>query len=180
MSTRAIASVVGVSKDTVSRDLRAGVSDETPDSGFTEDEFAEIQVMADATKDEFETALTEARSQDDLSRENVISILLSKNTISKKVIPKNVTGVDGKLYTRPAPVETKPTRRSIIKIANLRAIVGRLSGHQIAYEGITAADPKLTSEEATRLSRDLSKSIAALRGLNRLIKEVATKPGDVR
>lgn len=30
MGTRAIASVVGVSKDTVSRELRAGVSDETP------------------------------------------------------------------------------------------------------------------------------------------------------
>ncbi len=29
------------------------------------------------------------------------------------MIPKNVTGVDGKLYTRPAPVETKPRRRPL-------------------------------------------------------------------
>ncbi len=66
-----------------------------------------------------------------------------------------------------------PSTRHIIKVANLRAIVDRLSGHQIAYEGITAADPKLTSEEATRLSNDLFKSIAALQRLNRLIKERA-------
>ncbi len=212
MSTRAIASVVGTSHQTVANDMAgapvknltprlAGDAEELVDilamAGVTEDEFAEIQVMADATKDEFEAALTEARSQDDLSRENVISII-TKNTISKaatkntitEVIPKKVTGIDGKSYTRPAPVETKmknvtgidgkPTRRSIIKIANLRTVVTRLSGHQDAYAGITAADPKLTSEEATRLSSDLSKSIAALQGLNRLIKEVATKPGDVR
>jgi len=112
MSTRAIASVVGVSKDTVSRDLRAGVSDETPaepiaavgSAGFFTDE-AEMRdafAMADATPDEFETALTEARADDDLSRENVVSNVTAI---------KKIAGTDGKSYARTKP--SKPRRRPL-------------------------------------------------------------------
>lgn len=59
----------------------------------------------------------------------------------------------------------------IIKAANIRRIAEKLSGYHEALNGITAADPKLTNEEATRITGDLSKSIAALQRLNRLIKE---------
>jgi predicted transcriptional regulator len=86
MSTRAIASVVGVSKDTVSRELRAGVSGETPDYGEAEQP---------------EAALTETGSQDDLSGENVISII-TNSTISKAPAT-DITGTDGKTYRKPEP-----------------------------------------------------------------------------
>lgn len=112
MSTRAIATVVGVSKDTVSRDLRPGVSDETPaesmidSAGFFTDE-AEMRdafVMADATPDEFEVALAEAKTEGDPSRENVVS---------KVTAIKKIAGIDGKTYTRPEPKKASRRRRPL-------------------------------------------------------------------
>lgn len=67
---------------------------------------------------------------------------------------------------RPGP---KPTRH-VIKVANIRRILTRVD-YDDALTGITAADPALTNEEAARMTGDLSKSIAALQRLNRLIKE---------
>ncbi len=117
LSTRAIATVVGVSKDTVSRDLRAGVSNETPDE--TTDDFA---VMGSATEEEFEVAIAEAKAEGDLSRENV-----ENKVVTAK---KNVTGIDGKTYTRPEP--KKSPRRPITDRArdigwDLEKVVNRIN-----------------------------------------------------
>jgi len=135
MSTRAIAGVVGVSKDTVSRDLRAGVSDETPDqaagelrlrpdeidglisSGMVEnlDDLERCMKLADANDQEFDQALTEARRDDDLSGENVAKKI-------KKIIAKKTIGIDGKTYTRPPAPEPRKPRRSSFPDAYRNAV----------------------------------------------------------
>jgi len=96
MSTRAIASVVGVSKDTVHRDL-AGVSHETPEP------IAEnTSLMVEATDAQFEQAITEARADENLSRANV----------ERKIATTNkVVGIDGKNYSKPKA--SKPRRRPL-------------------------------------------------------------------
>lgn len=94
MSTRAIASVVGVSKSTVADDLSSS-------GHLTAEPVADYLAMADATEDDFEAALSDARSEDDLSGENVISII-TNSTISKAPA-KNITGTDGKTYRKPQP-----------------------------------------------------------------------------
>lgn len=50
-----------------------------------------------------------------------------------------------------------------------------LSGLAFAADEITALDDTITSEEATRLSGDLSKSLASLRRLNALLSKEITK-----
>lgn len=132
MSTRAIATVVGVSQQQVVRDrqvthavspdIRAGVSDETPEvlskrplspdeisglvsSGLVKDldDLEDCLAMADATPDEFEAAITEAEADDDLSRENVVAKI---KTIKKSAA--NVTGIDGKTYSSRQPATRRP------------------------------------------------------------------------
>lgn len=66
----------------------------------------------------------------------------------------------------------KPTRQ-VIKVANLRRVVDKISAYQTAFDTFTEVDPKLTDAEAVRLMGDLSRTIAALQRLNRLIKERA-------
>ncbi|MGI8433741.1 MAG: hypothetical protein ACR2LE_03250, partial [Nocardioidaceae bacterium] len=128
MSTRAIATVVGVSQPQVVRDRqvihrvspdgRAGVSDETPEvlskrplspdeisglvsSGLVKDlgDLEDCLAMADATPDEFDAAITEAEADDDLSRENVVA----KITAIKKI-----TGIDGKTYASRQAATRRP------------------------------------------------------------------------
>ena len=100
MSTRAIASVVGVSKDTVHRDL-AGVSHETPEP------IAEnTSLMVEATDAQFEQAITEARADENLSRANVERKIITAIPTTNKVI-----GIDGKNYTKPKA--SKPRRRPL-------------------------------------------------------------------
>lgn len=77
----------------------------------------------------------------------------------------------------PAVVEQKragqQSKRYVIRVANLHKIADRLSGYREAIDDRTEIDPALTGEEAAQLSGDLAKSIAALRRLNRLVKERA-------
>ena len=68
-------------------------------------------------------------------------------------------------------VRGRPSKRHVIKVTSLRKITERISGYQEAITPESVIDPALTNEEATRLTGDLSKSIAALQRLNRLIKE---------
>ncbi|HET7386828.1 MAG TPA: ParB/RepB/Spo0J family partition protein [Nocardioidaceae bacterium] len=65
----------------------------------------------------------------------------------------------------------RPSARHVIRVTGLRNIVTRLSGYAEAITRDSTLDPALTSEEAARLTDDLSKSIAALQRLNRLVKE---------
>lgn len=100
MSSRAIAPIVGVSQKTVVKDTQA-IPEVSPDA--TETELIDISVMADASDEEFEVGLKEARAEGDLSRENVVSKINS---------PVKVTGLDGKQYTRPVP-QSEPPKRTI-------------------------------------------------------------------
>lgn len=118
MSTRAIGSVVGANQSTVVRDL-AGDADASPGpvtgtdpvSAFADEaEMRDILAMGDATPDEFESAITEARASGDMSRENVVA---------KVTAPKKVVGLDGKSYSRPvvqpAATAAKPHRPPLPK-----------------------------------------------------------------
>lgn len=99
MSTRAIAPIVGVSKDTVSRDIRAGVSDETPaDYETMVGEAHDRKVTADR-----ETAAMAARFTGWLEDRGDAE----SNVVDMPV--KKITGTDGKTYTRPEP---RKARRS--------------------------------------------------------------------
>jgi hypothetical protein len=117
MSQRAIADVVGVDQKTVSNDLRRpGEENSSPepelvDAGvfFDDDqEAADCSAMAEVSDDDFDSVLADARSQDDLSRENVAR--LSRERVDDK---NAVTGRDGKTY-RPKPkddaAKQKPRR----------------------------------------------------------------------
>lgn len=125
MSTRAIAPVVGVSNKTVSQDIRAGVTEVTPDDriewasdtaeemGYVNTETGEVSddyvtdqtdldaPFADASSDEIENAFTAAREQGDVPHQGVVNNLPERK----------VTGLDGKTYTRPEP--SKPKRRAL-------------------------------------------------------------------
>lgn len=57
----------------------------------------------------------------------------------------------------------------------IESIAASLSGLAIVADEITELDRTVTCEEATRLSGDLSKSIAALRRLNNLLSKETTK-----
>ena len=87
MSQRVIADVVGVDQKTVSNDLRAGEEFSSPEPGVDElisqgvvadvDECRDIMAMAEMSGDEFDEVLADARSEDDLSRENVAGSAVS-------------------------------------------------------------------------------------------------------
>ncbi len=101
MSTRAIASVVGVSKDTVSRDLRSGVS---PDTRATP-EGENHNTLAGETPEDFETATSQAHAEGDGVREPVENRLTAAKT---------VTGIDGKNY--PGRERRPPHRPQLPKV----------------------------------------------------------------
>lgn len=111
MSTRAIAPIVGASRATVARDLVQVSHDETPAVvGIPEEELDEVLRMADATEETFEKALSEAREDGDLSAENLVSKLRSRE----------VTGIDGKIYSVPPPAP--PQRRRPLPDAYFKAV----------------------------------------------------------
>lgn len=88
MSTRAIAPAVGVAQKTVVKDRQ--VIPEVSPEPMSESEF--INALADVEEATFEQALVDARTDDDLSRENVV------RHVAK---PAPVKGLDGKTYTKP-------------------------------------------------------------------------------
>lgn len=114
MSTRAIAPIVGVAHKTVARDLEAAVSFDTPapvESSPEVDSPAAVLAdpltgeviateMVDATDEEFDHALAQARSDGDLSQANVVSHIAQHE-------PRAVTGLDGKTYSTPAPQQRR-------------------------------------------------------------------------
>lgn len=111
MSTRAIAPIVGVSPATIARDLVEVSHRETPAVvGIPEDELDGVLRMADATEETFEKALSEAREDGDLSAENLVSKLRSRE----------VTGTDGKIYSVPPPAP--PQRRRPLPDAYFKAV----------------------------------------------------------
>lgn len=74
-------------------------------------------------------------------------------------------------HPRPKPTAGRPSTRHVLRVAALNTIVTKVSGYHEAITKESVVDPALTREEAIRLTDDLSKSIAALQRLNRLIKE---------
>lgn len=70
----------------------------------------------------------------------------------------------------PAPPKYGGNRKRHLQVID--SIVASLAGLAIAADEITAPDASITSEEATRLTDDLSTSIASLRRLNNLLKEI--------
>lgn len=94
MSTRAIAPVVGADHVTVSRDLRAGVADETPASPESP-----VEPTFDPTPS-WDVVNTDTGEVTEPAPQ-----------------PRSITGMDGRTYTRPekkeSPELTKPRRRPI-------------------------------------------------------------------
>lgn len=121
MSQRAIASVVGVDQKTVSNDLRAGEEFSSPEPGpvFDDDqEAADCLAMAGLSDDEFDSVITQARAEGDLSRENVAQLSREKTPEYKLETPrspiqaKQTAGLDGKTYSRQQET-SKPRRKPI-------------------------------------------------------------------
>lgn len=111
MSQRAIADVVGVDQKTVSNDLRSGEEFSSPEGACfgTEEEATDCLAMAALADDEFESVLADARTQDDLSRENVARLAREHSE------QKRTTGLDNKSYPKqPRPQEPSKPRRGPI------------------------------------------------------------------
>lgn len=135
MSTRAIASVVGVHHDTVASDIRAaesGVGNPTPDRGLPGQDLDEMLVLADSTDEQFETALDAARDDGDLSRDNVV----------KHLPGRKVTGTDGKTYN------TGPSKR------RRRALPDAYWTAVYDLEKVVARLVKLTEDDRFGANRD--------------------------
>lgn len=127
---------------------------------------ANIYGLTDGVPDErFEEAITQAKVEGNLSRANVARKVKGKS--DSKPTDEPATGETEPAAKKPG----RPSKRHVIKAANVRKIADRLSGYQQAISDQTEIDPTLTSEEAAVITGDLSKSIAALQRLNRLIKE---------
>jgi ParB family chromosome partitioning protein len=73
----------------------------------------------------------------------------------------------------PAPPKFGGNRKKHLQV--IESIAASLSGLAIVAEEITELDKTVTCEEATRLSGDLSRSLAALRRLNALLNKESTK-----
>ncbi|MCU1613514.1 MAG: hypothetical protein JWO98_1054 [Frankiales bacterium] len=125
MSTRAIASVVGVHHDTVATDIQATsarVGNPTrEDLGLSAAQLIDAMRMADSTEEEFEKVISEARAEGDLSGEKVV----------EKLASRKVTGTDGKTYSVPQQTLAKPRRRSLTDaywtaVYDLEQVLGRL------------------------------------------------------
>jgi hypothetical protein len=101
MSTRAIAPVVGVSKDTVARDLLPGVSDETPGKRLVDLTSGD----SEATPELFAPG---ANNLPDSDADPPVSDA-TRGVISprrKNLLVTEVTGLDGKRYPRPKPKDS--------------------------------------------------------------------------
>lgn len=73
----------------------------------------------------------------------------------------------------PAPPKYGGNRKRHLQV--IESIATSLAGLAIVADEITELDKTVTCEEATRLSGDLSKSLAALRRLNALLSKETTK-----
>lgn len=99
LSTRAIAPIVGVSKDTVQRDI-AGVSNETPAA------VDDVLDALDRVHEESRMTLPPVITFDTATGEVVDAPTVTEVTETHTV--KTVTGLDGKTYKTPAPKAPKP------------------------------------------------------------------------
>lgn len=112
LGQRPISEIVGVDQKTVSNDLRALRSGEEFSSpaevevgGMDSAETADCVEMAEVSGDAFDEVLTEARSEGDLSRENVVE--LCRASKAKPPAEPKTLGRDNKTYDRRKP---KPRR----------------------------------------------------------------------
>jgi hypothetical protein len=181
LSNRAIAAATGISEGTVRNTLSdaqnyASVADPI-DVLISEgvvadvDEYRDIMAMADVSDEEFDQVLAVARSEeDDLSRENVARICRDGTTEKKQIV-----GLDGKSYPRPAPKppqsERKPNRRPITDafdtaVYDLGKVTQRLAR--------LAADDRFDRNRSAIASRRLSD----LQRAGHLIDEITDKVED--
>ena len=126
MSVRAIGQTVGAARNTVRDDLRQvgqidppENDDLAPDGSVkadpreffdSDEEVAAAVTMGEATEDEFESALTAAQADDDLSQDNVIRHLPGA---SPPATERKVTGQDGKTYPAAPPAPRAPRRSAL-------------------------------------------------------------------
>ncbi|MCU1614703.1 MAG: hypothetical protein JWO98_2243 [Frankiales bacterium] len=164
MSTRAIAPVVGVSHMTVARDLEQVSHGVTPaDAALPDQDLDTILVMADATEDGLENALSSARAEGDLSREKVV----------EKFTSRTVTGTDGKTYSVPPPTPPKPRRRPLSDayfdaVYDLEKVLNRLTR-------LHADDRFLGSRDSLR-----GRHLATVEQLSEALLKIEDELGDVR
>ncbi len=139
MSSRAIALVVGVSQSTVADDVTS--------SGH---------LLVEATDNQFEQAITEARTDGDLSRANVEQKITAIPT-------NNVVGIDGKSYPRPEPRKERRPSRSPLPDAYGSAVF-RLEKAVKSLQRLHADDRFLRSraELKERNGRTISNAFALL------------------
>ena len=177
MSTRAIASVVGVTHETVAQDIKSPVRNLTPaepgptyrPADVTDWTPQEVDDLIDADERELEA--------------------WKASTVPA---PPKVVGLDGKTYTRHEPKETskettmtaapsrlaipqppryggnRPKHAQIIRNAVLSA-----SGLCIAMDEIQTLDQSIDNEEAARLADDLSRILRSLKRIQSLLKKEA-------
>ncbi len=133
MSVRAIGQTVGAARNTVRDDLRQVGQIDPPENGDlapdgsvkrdpreffdSDEEMAAAVTMGEATAEQFESALTAAQADDDLSQDNVIRHLPGA---SSPATERKVTGQDGKTYPATLSAPRAP-RRSALPDAYSRA-----------------------------------------------------------
>jgi len=133
MSVRTIGQTVGADRNTVRSDLRQvgefhppENDDLAPDGSVkadpreffdSDEEIAAAITMGEATAEKFESALTAARADNDLSQDNVIRHLPGA---APPATERKVTGQDGKTYPAALPAPRAP-RRSALPDAYSRA-----------------------------------------------------------
>lgn len=160
MSTRAIASVVGVHHDTVASDIKAGVGNPSPEVESL-DEYRG-RVLRDAEINQRIVKLTGPESVSDPTMTPTPAISQGE-PVSRDagVGPTKVVGLDGKTYTRPEPkpqADRRPPLRDGFRDAalDLDKLVHR-------FERLAADDrlPRNRSEVA-RYANDLTRATDAL------------------
>lgn len=130
MSTRAIAPVVGVSHDTVHKDIRAGVRDLTPEPDDSDDwPEADLPTPTEFDADPIFVSATEALAAVIERADETFATPEPTNECAIPA-PRPVTGLDGKTYHRPAA--PKPRRSPLTDTArevglDLRKVADRVA-----------------------------------------------------
>lgn len=175
MSSRAIASAVGISKNTVTADLQlsqsgtpAGAID--PAQFFTDEaEMKSSLAMADLSEQSFDDVLTAARAEGELSRANVVKHITTDATAATK----KITGIDGKVYSRSEPSKShrrRPLpdsyRDAIWKLFKLAETIERL--HK---------DDRLAAHAETLLQRHRSELLRAHKSITAICADLGVDTG---
>lgn len=153
MSSRAIAPIAGVSQQQVVRDRQVTHEVSPAPNPEDEDTYSDL-VIGD--QDQFERALTQARAEEDLGRENVARHLQSIVYDRPKVV-----GLDGKTYTGAEP---QKVRRRPWPAAAADATY-RLDKVTTTITNLVLDDRFPTYRNEPRFWNDLARAVEALQGV---------------